>query len=105
MIALMATLKDKPEWNRKVFDEQIVSRWRSEALEFGKTMAAVQTLPMEPRNDDEGEEGEEEPQPGNGASIEFDGQDRQKLVSERMFDYVGYSPKLCRTVLTQIVHC
>jgi hypothetical protein len=35
MIALMATLKDKSDWHRKAFDEEIVGKWRSE--EDGQT--------------------------------------------------------------------
>ena len=43
MIALMATIKDKPEWTRKVFDETIVAKWRAEAQEFGKDLVVQPT--------------------------------------------------------------
>ncbi|KFY32862.1 hypothetical protein V495_08667 [Pseudogymnoascus sp. VKM F-4514 (FW-929)] len=33
MMALMDQLSDKVNWHKKVFDEQIVSKWRKEALE------------------------------------------------------------------------
>ncbi|KAH8880219.1 hypothetical protein GQ53DRAFT_704441 [Thozetella sp. PMI_491] len=33
MMNLMDRLTDKPDWNRKVFDDTIVSKWRKEALE------------------------------------------------------------------------
>lgn len=33
MIALMDSITDKPEWDRKVFDDGIVSNWRKEALD------------------------------------------------------------------------
>ncbi|KAF2208895.1 hypothetical protein CERZMDRAFT_114238 [Cercospora zeae-maydis SCOH1-5] len=32
MIALMGEITDKPEWDRKVFDDKIVAKWRAEAL-------------------------------------------------------------------------
>ena len=38
MMILMDRLTDKPDWNRKVFDEDIVAKWTSEAL----------ALPVEP---------------------------------------------------------
>lgn len=28
----MEKLTDKPDWNKKVFDEEIVAKWRAEAL-------------------------------------------------------------------------
>jgi hypothetical protein len=52
MIALMATIKDKPDWNRKVFNEDIVCKWRSEVLEFGRNMTHVQPHPQEEPGDD-----------------------------------------------------
>ena len=100
MIALMATLKDKPDWSRKVFDEAIVAKWRSEALDFGKTMTAVES-----RSEEDGRTDNEDSGRRNGESIEFDGSDRQKLVSERMFDYVGITFLGTSFVLTGVVHC
>jgi hypothetical protein len=32
MIDVMEKLTDKPDWHKKVFDDTIVARWRSEAL-------------------------------------------------------------------------
>jgi hypothetical protein len=32
MLSVMETLTDKPDWYRKVFDEEIVAKWRKEAL-------------------------------------------------------------------------
>lgn len=31
MMAFVSDVTDKPEWERKVFDEEIVARWREEA--------------------------------------------------------------------------
>ncbi|EME38963.1 hypothetical protein DOTSEDRAFT_75612 [Dothistroma septosporum NZE10] len=33
MIAFMAQITDKPEWTRKIFDGEIVGKWRREAIE------------------------------------------------------------------------
>ena len=76
MIALMAALKDKAGWDRKVFDEEIVSRWRAEA---------VQSIPSPPTG---GMYGDDNSDRKNGENIDFDGTTRQKTVSARMFDYV-----------------
>ncbi|CAJ2504218.1 Uu.00g116120.m01.CDS01 [Anthostomella pinea] len=34
MMLIMDRLTDKPDWDKKVFDEEIVARWRKEALEY-----------------------------------------------------------------------
>lgn len=39
MIALMGELSDKPEWSRKILDEEIVKKWRNEAMEMAKNQA------------------------------------------------------------------
>jgi hypothetical protein len=31
MLEFMGSITDKPEWERKVFDEEIVAKWRAEA--------------------------------------------------------------------------
>ena len=33
MIELMNQITEKPDWNRKVFDENITQKWRQEALD------------------------------------------------------------------------
>ncbi len=32
MMAIMDNITDKPDWDKKVFDDSIVQRWRQEAL-------------------------------------------------------------------------
>lgn len=32
MMDIMSKLTDKPDWHRKVFDEEIISRWKAEAM-------------------------------------------------------------------------
>lgn len=36
MLAVMDRLTDKPEWSRKLFDEDIVAKWKKEALDMFK---------------------------------------------------------------------
>ena len=91
MIAVMATLKDKQNWERKVFDDEIVQKWRTEALQFGKLESAPEPNASDgahAQSDDGGDEATYENK-YNGESIEFDGSERQKQVSEQMFDYVS----------------
>ena len=85
MLSLMLALKDKPEWDRKVFDEEIVGKWRAEALEFHPDHA----LP-EGNHDDDPWLIEQE----NGRGINIDGKDRQKKISGNVFDYVSRSVSL-----------
>lgn len=33
MLALMDGITDKPEWDRKIFDESIIQKWRREAVD------------------------------------------------------------------------
>ena len=83
MLGLMAALKDKPEWDRKVFNEEIVAKWRQEALSFI------------PDHDPISVEGETDPWEGNarenGENLNIDGESRQKAISEKVFDYVCLS--------------
>ncbi|KAK4508643.1 hypothetical protein PRZ48_002382 [Zasmidium cellare] len=78
MIGLMLALKDKPEWDRKVFDEEIVAKWRKEALDFKPEVKYV-------RNS-EGEDPWDSSE-HNGENLNVDGEARQKVVSEEMFDW------------------
>jgi hypothetical protein len=34
MMIIMDRLMDKEDWHKKVFDDEIVSKWRKEALEY-----------------------------------------------------------------------
>lgn len=104
MIALMATIKDKPEWNRKVFDDEIVGEWRREALDFGKDLVA-QDRAEHNNNTATDNDDEDGPYRINGESVEFDGSQRQKLVSERMFDYVSYMrPYFIANLIDPVYH-
>jgi hypothetical protein len=82
-----ATIKDKPDWERKVFDETVVAKWRSEAL------LANEIVPSEHRStngvtreDEQADESESE-----GAFSPS----RQRVVTESLFLYVSLIAWLC----------
>jgi uncharacterized membrane protein len=62
MMRLMDTLTDKSGWERKVFDEEIVGRWRKEALAQGEI----------------------------AFTGEVDEEGAPRLVDAKAFDYVGW---------------
>ncbi|KAJ5728989.1 uncharacterized protein N7483_003497 [Penicillium malachiteum] len=39
MMRIMNTITDKPEWDRKVFDEEILSKWREEISQTGQDVS------------------------------------------------------------------
>lgn len=80
----MSALKDKADWQRKVFDESIVGKWRLEALQFSaarKPESADEVVTNAwKKTEDSGE---------NGESLDLDGEQRQTIISQAVFDYVG----------------
>ena len=98
MISVMVTLKDKPEWHRKVFDEQIVAKWRTEAMQFGSE-----------DSQEHGSEDEDRDQQQNGQSTTYFGAKRQETVSERMFELVGANTRrqmsLTQVLTSALVYC
>lgn len=72
MLDLMAALKNKQGWERKIFDNSIVDKWRAEALAAGDSW----------RTRDESQTGEVE-------GLAPAANSRQRVVSEAMFQYVG----------------
>jgi hypothetical protein len=86
MMAIMNSLTDKPNWERKVFDEDIVARWRREALDMSEdalyeTIVRDKRLPQEKEPEDESEH----PNYSRDQLIK----PRTKFVSEKAFDYVS----------------
>jgi len=77
MIAIMAVLKDKPDWERKVFDETIVARWRQESL-----ASHTET------EDTAAEHDEEQQTESEDATLNVTTPARQRIISEAMFQYV-----------------
>ncbi|KAK4634837.1 hypothetical protein CLAFUW4_00328 [Fulvia fulva] len=78
----MSALKDKADWQRKVFDESIVGKWRLEALQFSaarKPESADEVVTNAwKKTEDSGE---------NGESLDLDGEQRQTIISQAVFDY------------------
>lgn len=67
MMILMDRLSDKPNWDEKVFNEDIVAKWRQEALTQDETGLYQAIL-----------SGKRIPMP-----------ERTRIVTEQAFDYVG----------------
>ncbi|KFY31568.1 hypothetical protein V493_00997 [Pseudogymnoascus sp. VKM F-4281 (FW-2241)] len=67
MMVLMDRLSDKVDWHKKVFDEEIVAKWRKEALEHPEDKLFSQVV--------EGKSGDKVPMP------------RAHIISEAAFDY------------------
>lgn len=83
MLSLMSALKDKVNWDAKVFDESIVRKWRLEALQF--------KADRKPESDNESVTNawkKSEDSGDNGQSLDLDGEQRQITISEAVFDYV-----------------
>lgn len=89
MLGVMAALKDKRNWEEKVFDPVIVTRWRSEALAASRAM--LETEQQTPAAESSGEE---DKAAAKAKSIEFEIEHlsapaRQRVVTEKLFDYVS----------------
>lgn len=69
MMALMDRLSDKVDWHKKVFDEEIVAKWRKEALEQSERKLYWQVV--------EGDAGAKVPMPP-----------RTRIMSEAAFEFV-----------------
>lgn len=68
MMVLMDRLSDKVDWHKKVFDEEIVAKWRKEALEQPEDKLFSQLV--------EGKSGDKVSMP------------RARIISEATFDFV-----------------
>lgn len=68
MMVLMDRLSDKVDWHKKVFDEEIVAKWRKEALEQPEDKLFSQLV--------EGKSGDKVSMP------------RARIISEAAFDFV-----------------
>lgn len=82
IIGLMLALKDKPEWDRKVFDEEIASKWRKEATAWRLERGSHASSFGGQKNPWNGSD-------GNGVNLDIDGIQRQKDINEPDFDYVS----------------
>jgi hypothetical protein len=84
MIAIMAALKDKRDWERKVFDETIVIDWRQEAL-AGVNVAQTPTEGATTEDD------QEQQTESGDATLDVATPARQKIITEALFQYVRLS--------------
>ena len=41
MLAFINLITDKPEWHRKIFDEEILAKWNAEVMELDWKKAGV----------------------------------------------------------------
>ena len=85
MIAIMAALKDKPDWERKVFNELIVDRWRAEALAASSTMQAQDQASEVATIEDE----QTQPSEATDPISSYNAPARQRVVTERLFQCVS----------------
>lgn len=85
IIAVTATLKDKSNWERKVFDERIVKRWRLEALTASNVQQAQDGTTNTATAVDE-----QTPQSEvRDATSHYNAPARQRVVTEKLFQYVS----------------
>jgi hypothetical protein len=80
IIVVTATLKDKPDWERKVFDETIMNKWRLEALTGNHILQGQSQTVI-------AEDGHEDVQPTEPENPAPDVQTpaRQRVVTEKLF--------------------
>lgn len=81
IMAMAAALKDKQDWERKVFDEAIVNKWKDEALR------STGNNSQDGENPGEGGRHDAEVR-SHPPELDF-GIDRQEVVTDKLFDYVS----------------
>lgn len=85
MIAVMTAIKYKPDWERKVFDELIVGKWRAEALAASNQMLAQdQTSDVATAADEQTQQNEAKDPVSN-----YNAPARQRVVTDRLFQCVS----------------
>jgi hypothetical protein len=85
MIALMASIKDKPDWERKVSDGHIVGKWKAEAL-----AASNEMLAQDQTSDLATGAGEQTKQSGVKDPVsDYNAPARQRVVTENLFQWVS----------------
>lgn len=88
MLGVMAALKDKKNWEEKVFDPVIVGKWKSEALEASDRM-------VQSENQDLANSAPEDRGSSSGAidvALDIKGIDapaKQRAVTEDVFNFVS----------------
>lgn len=82
-----AVIKDKLDWERKVFDDTIVAKWKSEALAGNEIVQSE-----DPSNGGVAGEEEQAEQPESKSAIS---PPRQRVVTEVLFQYVSLIACFC----------
>lgn len=104
MIGFINVITDKPEWTRKVFDEEIVAKWRAEAL--GPYQGFDEEDEKGEEGKDEGGKGEEgkdreeerelngdvDGEVDEGSDEESEAELNEDYLTEPMFSYVRSHP-------------
>ncbi len=90
MMTLMDRLTDKPGWQKKVFDEEIVARWRVEALQQSE-LALFNEIVYRSRQGARRDEQSDEQRPSQldhwtEPNVPFP---RCRIISHQCFDYVS----------------
>lgn len=80
MLDIMATLKDKSDWERKVFDDRIVGKWREEALSSTRLDTSTNRTQNASAVSDSHDIEDDDDDPWNPPA-------RQKVVTEKLFQY------------------
>jgi len=79
MMIIMDRLMDKKDWERKVFDEEIITKWRKEALDYPDDLLRLQAT---------GDKRIEEGQIDIG-HVGYNAQPLTGIMSNGAFDYVS----------------
>ena len=91
MMLVMDSLTDKVDWHKKIFDAEIVGKWRKEALEQPEEGLYFQAIDRrgghDSQDEDDSEDKEDEEDEGrNWAQIRPP--TRSRIITEATFDFV-----------------
>lgn len=88
MLGVMAALKDKKNWEEKIFDPVIVRKWKSEALEASDRMIQFESQDLANSSREEGGSSSDV----IDVALDIEGIDapaKQRAVTEAMFNFVS----------------
>lgn len=88
MLGVMAALKDKKNWEEKVFDPIIVGKWKSEALEARDRMIQSENQDLANSAREDGGSSSD----ANDVALDIKGIDapaKQRAVTEDVFNFVS----------------
>lgn len=88
ILGVMAALKDKKNWEEKIFDPVIVGKWKSEALEASDRMIQFESQDLANSSREEGGSSSDV----IDVALDIEGIDapaKQRAVTEAMFNFVS----------------